>query len=274
MLGLLGLAKGQQEDVTEEELQSLIDEGEKVGLIESEEREMIEGVMRLGDRSVRTVMTPRIDMVWLEVSAPRADILLAIADSGHSRFPVGKGGADEIIGVVQTKELLTHLARTGAIDIEAVMHPATFVPETAPVLRLLETMRASPVRMLIVADEYGGVLGLVTDADILGAIAGDVALGEDEGLSKPVKREDGSWLLDGMTPIDELQQLLDVRSLEEPEGYSTVAGLVMHILRAVPKEGDRVEQDGLSIEVIDMDGRRIDKVLVRIARVVDDDPSG
>lgn len=274
LLSLLRLNTAGQDEVTEEELQSLIDEGAKVGIIESEEREMIEGVMRLADRSVKAILTPRTEMVWLEASAPREDILLAIARSGHSRFPVARGDADEIIGVVQTKELLTHLARTGDVDLEAVMHPATFVPETVPVLRLLSTMRTSPVRMLIVADEYGGVMGLVTDADILEAIAGDVALGEDEGLSPPVKREDGSWLLDGMTPIDELQRVLGVRSFEAPEGYSTVAGLVMHLLRAVPKEGDRVEHSQVSLEVIDMDGRRIDKVLVRLLQTVDDDPSG
>ncbi len=274
VLSLFRLNTAGQEEVTEEELQSLIDEGAKVGIIESEEREMIEGVMRLADRSVKAILTPRTEMVWLEASLSREDILIAIARSGHSRFPVARGDADEIIGVVQTKELLTHLARTGDVDLEAVMHPATFVPETVPVLRLLSTMRTSPVRMLIVADEYGGVMGLVTDADILEAIAGDVALGEDEGLSPPVKRDDGTWLLDGMTPIDELQRLLSVRTFEEPEGYSTVAGLVMHILRAVPKEGDKVEQGQMSIEVIDMDGRRIDKVLVRLLQTADDDPSG
>jgi len=268
---LLGLHRTRQEDVTEEELQSLIDEGAKVGVIEEEEREMIEGVMRLGDRSVKAIMTPRTEMVWLDPSMQRDDILNEIRDSGHSRFPVGAGDADDIIGVVQTKELFTHLADTGEIDLKAVMHPPAFVPETMPVLKLLESMRGNPVRMMMVSDEYGAVLGIVTAADLLESIAGDAALGEDEGLSPPVLREDGSWLIDGMTPVDEFEQLVGVRGLNNEEGYSTVAGLVMHLLRTVPNEGDKAERPPLSFEVLDMDGRRVDKLLVRKLQPVDDD---
>ncbi len=268
---LLGLHRTRQEDVTEEELQSLIDEGAKVGVIEEEEREMIEGVMRLGDRSVKAIMTPRTEMVWLDPAMPRADILKEIKDSGHSRFPVGAGDADDIIGVVQTKELFAHLASTGEIDLKAVMHPPAFVPETMPVLKLLESMRGNPVRMMMVSDEYGAVLGIVTAADLLESIAGDAALGEDEGLSPPVLREDGSWLIDGMTPVDEFEQLVGVRGLNNEEGYSTVAGLVMHLLRTVPNEGDKAERPPLTFEVLDMDGRRVDKLLVRKLQPVDDD---
>lgn len=271
---LLGLHRTRQEDVTEEELQSLIDEGEKAGVIEEEEREMIQGVMRLGDRSVKAIMTPRTEMIWLDPDTPREEMLKEISDSGHSRFPVANGDADEIVGVVQTKELFAHLARTGTIDLKAVMHPPAFVPETMSVLKLLEAMRGNPVRMVIVSDEYGAVLGLVTAADLLESIAGDDALSVEDGLSPPVLRDDGSWLVDGMTPVDEFEQLVGVRGLDEEEGYSTVAGLVMHLLRAVPKEGDKIEREPLTFEVIDMDGRRIDKVLVRKAEPVDDDPSG
>lgn len=271
---LLGLHRTRQEDVTEEELQSLIDEGAKVGVLEEEEREMIEGVMRLSDRSVKAIMTPRTEMVWLDPGATRDDILKEIADSGHSRFPVGDGDADQIIGVVQTKEMLAHLARTGKIDLKAVMHPPFFVPETMPVLNLLESMRGNPVRMMMVSDEYGAVLGIVTAADLLESIAGDAALGENEALAAPIHRDDGSWLIDGMTPVDEFEQLVGVKGLNEEEGYSTVAGLVMHLLRAVPSEGDKAERPPLTFEVIDMDGRRVDKVLVHKLEPVDDDPSG
>jgi len=267
---ILGLARTRQEDVTEEELQSLIDEGAKVGVIEEEEREMIEGVMRLGDRSVKAIMTPRTEMVWLDLQSPREELILEIRDSAHSRFPVGDGDADNIVGVVQTKELFSHLAEFGMIDLKSVMHPPAFVPETMPVLKLLEAMRGNPVRMVMVSDEYGAVLGLVTAADLLESIAGDDALSEDEGLSPPVKREDGSWLIDGMTPVDEFEQLVGVRGLDEEEGYSTVAGMVMHLLRAVPKEGDRVERYPLCIEVVDMDGRRVDKVLVTRMEAAED----
>jgi putative hemolysin len=271
---LLGLHRTRQEDVTEEELQSLIVEGEKVGIIEEEEREMIEGVMRLGDRSVKAIMTPRTEMVWLDTEQTRAELLKEIKDSGHSRFPVGDGDADKIVGVVQTKELLAHLADTGTIDVRAVMHPPAFVPETMPVLKLLESMRGNPVRMVMVSDEYGAVLGLVTAADLLESIVGDSALSEDEGLTPPVQRDDGSWLVDGMTPVDEFEQLVGVRGLHDEEGYSTVAGLVMHLLRTVPNTGDKAERPPLTFEVVDMDGRRVDKVLVRKNEPIDDDPSG
>jgi putative hemolysin len=260
---LLGLHRKRQDDVTEEELQSLIDESAVVGVIEAEEREMIEGVMRLGDRSVKAIMTPRTEMVWLDPQQSREELLAEIKLSGHSRFPVGEGDADQIVGVVQMKELLGHLAETGAIDIRAVMHAPVFVPDTMPVLKLLDAMRGNPVRMVMVSDEYGAVQGLVTAADLLESIAGDGALGDDEGIAQPVRRDDGSWLVDGMTPIDEFQKLLGVRDLDEEEGYSTVAGYVIHLMRTVPKEGDRVEQWPLAFEVVDMDGRRIDKVIVR-----------
>jgi putative hemolysin len=274
ILNLLGLNRTRQEDVTEEELQSLIVEGEKAGVIEEEEREMIQGVMRLGDRTVKTIMTPRTEMVWLDPSSSREELLQEIRDSGHSRFPVATGDTDQVVGVVQTKELFSHLAQTGKVDISHVMHPPVFVPDTMPVLRLLESMRGNPVRMVIVSDEYGSVLGLVTAADLLESIAGDDALGDDEGVAPPVKRDDGSWLVDGMMPVDEFEQLVGVRGLNGEEGFSTVAGLVMHLLRAVPKEGDKVEQLPLILEVVDMDGRRVDKVLVRKIEPVDDDPSG
>jgi putative hemolysin len=274
LVRLLGLHRTRQEDVTEEELQSLIEEGEKAGVIEEEEREMIEGVMRLGDRSVKAIMTPRTAMVWLDPAMPREEILREIKDSGHSRFPVGAGDADEIIGVVQAKDLLAYLAATGNIDLKAVMHPPVFVPETMPVLKLLESMRGKSVRMVMVSDEYGAVLGIVTAADLLESIAGESALGEDEGLTPPVLRDDGSWLVDGMTPVDEFEQLVGVRGLDEDEGYSTVAGLVMHLMRAVPNAGDKAERPPLTFEVVDMDGRRIDKVLVRKLEPVDDDLTG
>jgi len=273
-LTIFGLNRTRQEDVTEEELHSLIVEGEKAGVIEEEEREMIQGVMRLGDRSVKTIMTPRTEMVWLDPEQDREELLKEIRESGHARFPVAKGDADEIVGIVQAKELFLHLAQTGRIDLTAVMHTPLFVPETMPVLRLLDAMKGNVVRMAIVSDEYGSVLGLVTATDLLESIAGDDALDHEDALSPPVLRDDGSWLVDGMTPVDEFEQLVGVRGLNDNEGYSTVAGLVMHLMRAVPKEGDKIEHGMLTFEVVDMDGRRVDKVLVRKAEPVDDDPSG
>jgi putative hemolysin len=271
---LLGLHRGSSDDVTEEELQSLIEEGARVGVIDEDERDMIGGVMRLADRSVRGIMTPRIDVVWLDPSASREELLEEIKSSGHSRYPVALGDLNELEGVVQTKDLFSYLAETGSVSLKAVMHKPVFVPETVQVIRVLEAMHSNPVRMVFVTDEYGSILGLVTAADILEAIAGDVALGKDEGLDKPVQREDGSWLIDGGTPIDELPEIVGVRSLGDAEGYSTLAGMIMHLMRTVPSAGDKVEQYPLSFEVLDMDGRRIDKVLVRRMEPPIDDPSG
>lgn len=271
---LLGLHRTRAEDVTEEELQSLIVEGEAAGVLEEEEREMIEGVMRLADRSVKAIMTPRTEMVWLDASMSRAELLHEIKASGHSRFPVADGDADKVVGVVQTKELFAHLAETGNVDIKAVMHLPVFVPETMPVLNLLDAMRGNPVRMVVVADEFGSVAGLVTAADLLESIAGEGALSEDEKIASPVQREDGSWLIDGRFPIDEFEQLVGVRGLQDGEGYSTVAGLVMHQLRAIPNEGDRTERPPLKFEVVDMDGRRIDKLVVHIDKPEDQEKSG
>jgi putative hemolysin len=274
LLTLVGLNRTREEDVTEEEVQSIIAEGEKSGVIEEGEREMIQSVMRLGDRSVKSLMTPRTEIVWLDPEMSREELLSEIKASGHSRFPVANGDADEIVGVVQAKELFRYLAEEGVIDLRAVMHNPIFVPETMPVLRLLQAMKGNPVRMVIVSDEYGGVLGLVTAADLLESIAGDDALSEEEGLSPPVLRDDGSWLVDGMTPVDEFEQLVGVRGLERDDEYTTVAGMVMHLMRAVPKEGDKLEHAPLTFEVVDMDGRRVDKVLVKKADPIDDDPSG
>lgn len=265
VLRLFGLHRARQADVTEEEIHSLIEEGHEAGLIESEEREMIAGVMRLGDRSVRAIMTPRPDVVWLDPSMSAEATLARIRESQHSRFPVALGSVDEVLGVVQTKELLT---RAGPLDLRATMHPPVIVPESLSVLRLLDSMRGNPVRMVFVADEYGMIQGLVTAADLLEAIAGDGALSHDEAIAAPVQREDGSWLVDGMTPIDEFERLVGVPGLSEDGQFDTVAGLMIQLTQRLPHVGDRAERWPLKFEIIDMDGRRIDKLLV--SRMPDD----
>ena len=258
----MGAHRTKQADVTEEEIHSLIEEGHEAGLIETEEREMITGIMRLGDRTVRTIMTPRLDIVWLDSGKPRDETLRLIRDSGHSRFPVAEGGLDHLIGVTQTKELLIASAN-GAWDLKHAAHPPVIVPESMSVLRLLDTMRDNPVRMLFVADEYGVIQGLVTAADVLESIAGDAALSTDEAIDKPVQREDGSWLLDGMTPIDEFEQLMSVRNLNEEGEFDTLAGFVIHLMQRLPGVGDTAAFADLRFEIVDMDGRRIDKIIVR-----------
>ncbi len=267
LLRLLGMHHTKQSDVTEEEIHSLLEEGHAAGLIEPEERHMITGVMRLGDRTVRAVMTPRPDIVWLDPQRSIEDNLTRIRESGHSRFPVAEGGVDNVVGVVQTKDLLTLFGE--GIDLRGAMHRPIIVPENLSVLRLLDSMRGNPVRMVFVADEYGSVQGLVTAADLLEAIAGNGALSADEALAAPVQRADGSWLVDGMMPIDEFERLMRAPGLAEIGQFETVAGLVIHLMQKIPSIGEKVEHWPLSFEVIDLDGRRIDKVIVR--RSDDDD---
>ncbi len=261
LLTVLGLNRTRQVDVTEEEIHSLIEDGHTAGLIETEERQMITGVMRLGDRTVRAIMTPRPDIVWLDPDRPAVENLRRIRASGHSRFPVASGSVDEVVGLIQTKELL---ANPNALqNLRAVMHPPVVVPEALSVLRLLDAMRDSPVRMVFVADEYGVIQGLVTAADLLEAIAGDGALSADEATAQPVLRDDGSWLVDGMMPIDEFERLVRVPGLADEGSFDTVAGLVIHLMQKLPQAGDTADRYPLSFEVVDVDGRRIDKVIAR-----------
>ena len=266
LLTVLGLNKAKQADITEEEIHSLIEEGHSAGLIEPEERSMIAGVMRLGDRTVRAIMTPRPDIVWLDPTKPIEENLARIRESGHSRFPLAEGSVDHVLGVVQTKELLTLIGE--GIDLRAAMHPPTIVPASLSVLRLLDSMRGNPVRMVFVSDEYGMIQGLVTAADLLESIAGDGALSADEANAAPVQREDGSWLVDGMMPIDEFERLVETPGLAAEGKFDTVAGFVISLTQKLPAVGDLAERWPLSFEIVDLDGRRVDKVIVRRA---DDD---
>jgi putative hemolysin len=266
LLTILGLNKAREADVTEEEIHSLIEEGHSAGLIEPEERSMITGVMRLGDRTVRAIMTPRPDIVWLDPNKSDDENLARIRDSGHSRFPLAEADIDHVIGIVQTKELLTLAGQS--MDLRAAMHPPVIVPESLSVLRLLDSMRGNPVRMVFVADEYGAIQGLVTAADLLEAIAGSGALSADEAISAPVRREDGSWLVDGMMPIDEFERLVETPGLAEEGQFDTLAGLVISLTQKLPSVGDVAERWPLAFEIVDLDGRRIDKVIVR--RLSDD----
>lgn len=260
LLRVLGLARVKPQEVTEEEVRSIIEEGHAAGVIESREREMIEGVMTMADRGVRSIMTPRHQIVWLEAEAPASTTIATIRDSGHSRFPVARGGLEGLIGIVQTKDLVVqdeHLA------VETATHPALVVPERLSVMRLLEQMRDHPVRMAVVVDEHGSIQGLVTAADILGAIAGDdVALSSEEAVAAPVERADGTWLVDGMMQIHEFMDFFKLANLPDADDAQTVAGLVVHKLQQVPTPGDSVQLLDLAIEVVDMDRMRVDKVLV------------
>jgi putative hemolysin len=178
---------------------------------------------------------------------------------------VARADLEHVVGIVQTKDLLAAASQDKPLDLEAVARPAVFVPETLPVLKFLESLQGSDVRMALVVDEHGVVQGLVTSADLLGAIAGSSAYAPEDGLMAPVQRDDGSWLIDGLTPLDDLKMLNGAAELAEAaNGFSTAAGLVMHELQRIPTVGDAITYNGVTFEVVDMDGRRIDKLLVRV----------
>lgn len=274
ILTLLGLSKVNAELMTEEEIENVIEEGAASGAIDADERNMIRSVMRLADRDVRSIMTSRKDVVWLDLDETPETLLRQIATSGHSRFPVARGDLEHVTSVVQTKDLLALSEGKRLPDFETAGHPPLFVPDTMTVLNLLESMQASAVQMALVSDELGHVEGIVTAADVLGAIAGDVAFSPEDGLARAQRREDGSWLIDGRTAIEDAEITLgtSVTDDEDPP-YTTVAGLVIHQLQRIPELGDVVISNGWRFEVIDLDGRRIDMLLVARLPSKDEDPT-
>lgn len=265
MLKLLGLSGIRDQTVTEEEVKTLIAEGTQTGVFEPVERQMIEGVLRLSDRSVRSIMTPRPDVVWLDLDDPQETIAREIRESGYSRFPACRGDLDEVQGIVATKALLDQALHGRPFDLRAVVVDALIVHDGTPVMRLLELFKQATVHMAVVVDEYGSVEGIVTVTDILEAIAGEMPdQGQGDGEQGIVRREDGSWLVDGMTPVDDVEAAIDLPALRVDDGdYHTIAGFVLDKLGHVPTASEYVDWEGYRFEVVDMDGRRIDKILIQ-----------
>ncbi len=246
--------------ITEEEIKALVGEAESAGVLESGEREMISGVLRLGDRAVLGIMTPRTEVEWLDLNASEAEIRAKLVSTGHSRLPVGEGSADAMIGVLQTRAILAALLSGQPLDVRAHVAEAPIIPETMDALDVLKVLRDAAVPMALIHDEYGKFEGLVTPNDILEAIAG-VFQSDLEGREPyAVEREDGSWLLAGSMPADEMADVLDI-TLPDDRDYHTVAGFVLALLHHIPATGEVTEALGWRFEVVDLDGRRIDKVL-------------
>ena len=272
LLRLLRVKPSTEPPVTEEEIQVLIEQGTQAGVFEEAEQDMVTGVFRLGDQQVSTIMTPRTEIVWLDLEDSPEETRRKITESAHTLFPVGQGSLDNILGVVQSKDLLTRcLAGHQPVDLKAVLQRALLVPETKPVLQAIELFRESRTHIALVIDEYGGLQGMVTINDILEGIVGDLpAVGE--APPGAVQREDGSWLLDGLMPVDEFKEVLQIGELpgEDRGYYHTLGGFVMTRLGHIPSAADHFEWGRLRFEVVDMDGRRVDKVLVTPAQA---DPS-
>jgi putative hemolysin len=249
-----------QSTVTEEEIKMLIAEAERAGVLETGEHRMISGVLRLGDRPVRGLMTPRTDVDWIDLSADAATIRERVVSTGHSRLPVGEGGPDKIIGVVTTRELLAALLTGETLDVKAHVRTAPVIPDRTDALDAMEVLRDAAVPMALIHDEYGHFEGVVTPADILEAIAGAFRSDRDDEPQYAVPRDDGSWLLAGAMPADEMADRLGI-FLPPKRDYQTVAGFMLAHLRRLPATGEAVEVSGWRFEVVDLDGRRIDKVL-------------
>ncbi|MBN2734271.1 MAG: HlyC/CorC family transporter [Methanomicrobiaceae archaeon] len=262
---LLRVRENPEPAVTEEEVRIMLQEGTKAGIFEVEEMKMVEGVFDLGDRRVESLMTHRPDIIALDLKDSDEDNLLKMKMTSHSNFPAYEDDLDNIIGMVSVKAVLSGLLDKKKPDIRSAVTKPLFVPETLQVPKLIESFKKSGLHIALVNDEYGSIQGIVTLHDILEAIVGHVRE-EGEAMNKPVVlREDGSWLIDGMTRVETLKKAMSLNCLLPGEGegnYDTIAGLVMYVLQRVPLEGDYFEDGGLRFEVVDMDGNRIDKIIV------------
>lgn len=268
ILRLLGARSTSAQAVTEEEIHALLEEGSQAGVIEKQEHEMMRNVSRLDDRQVVSLMTPRSDIIYLDLDAPLEENLARISESSHSRFPVTRGGLSDVVGMINARQLLAQTVRGQPPDFSTGAEPVVYVPDTLTGLELLEAFRSSHVQCTLVVDEYGQIQGLVTLQDLIEAIAGEFKASPAED-SWAFQRPDGSWLLDGLVPVPELKDYLMLKTLPgEGEGrYHTLNGMITLMLARLPRTGDRVEWANWTFEVVDLDGRRIDKVLV--SRTVD-----
>jgi putative hemolysin len=262
ILELLGFSKTRESVVTEEEVRSLIAEGTRAGIFAPQERAMIDGVLRLADRAVRVIMTQRPDVIWFDRNADRATIAQTVEATPHGHFLVCDGTIDRAIGLVSTRDLLRVAIKGGEIDLDKIVQKTLFVPDQTPVLKLIELFRRQGVRAAIVVDEYGATEGIVTSTDVLEGIAGSLPNRGDREEAQVVRRPDGSWLVDGMMPIDEFEDVCGLPGLRDAGDFETVAGFLINRLGHLPKAGEHVTYGDVQFEVVDMDGRRIDKVLV------------
>lgn len=259
---LLRMDRESDDHVTAEELHLIVAEASKSGVIEESERAIISGVVRLADRPVREVMTPRTEVDWIDADSDGDAIRARLLETPHTRLPVAEGSVDQIVGIVQARDIVAAMIRNEPLDLRALMRKPPFVPDQIDAMNALEALRLAEVPMALVHDEYGHFEGLVTPADLLIAIAGEFASDSDIGTDPAlVEREDGSLLVSGSMPADQLADRLGI-DLPEDRDYATVAGLALAALRHLPTVGEHFTEQGWRFEIVDMDGRKVDKLLV------------
>ncbi|MGC9349290.1 MAG: hemolysin family protein [Anaerolineae bacterium] len=276
VLRLVGAKPSNVPDVTPEEIEILVEQGTELGIFEETEQDMIESVLRLDDRSVEAFMTPRTQITWLDVEDSDQELRQKLINARHSRFPVMRGDPDHVLGILYTKDVVVRQLQGEAFDLEASLRPLLFVPESMSTLRVLEMFKAEGTHLALVTDEYGGVEGMVTDMDILEAIVGAIPSVDEPGEPEAIRRDDGSWLIDGLLRVEELWEILDVENemTDAIYGFQTVSGFVMNELDGIPISGQHFVWRGLRFEVVDMDGRRVDKVLVNPIEEAEDEDLG
>ena len=262
LLRAVGGRESAQSGLTEEDIHAILAKGSTAGVIEQHEHELVRNVFRLDDRQLGSLMTPRSEIDYLEVGQPWEETLDRLLQSDHSRFPVSEGSLEKVLGVTTAKQLLKANVKGKVIDLRDGLEPAVFVPESLTGMMLLQQFRASDVQMVFVVDEYGELHGLVTIQDVFEALAGEFKPHRPEDV-RATQREDGSWLLDGLIPILELKDYLDLRSVPGADRvrYHTLSGMLMWLFDRLPTTGDHTEWEGWRFEVVDLDGNRVDKVL-------------
>ena len=263
MFALIRVPLGKDNQITEEEVKAMVDEGTESGIFVEAEKLMIKRVLRLADKPVRAIMTARQDIDWLDANDAPADIMKNIAETNHSIYPVCDGDLDKVIGIARAKDLLDQLLSGKELILRRAMREPMVFPETTSSLQVLERLKQSNIHLGLVVDEYGGIEGIVTAMDVLGAITGDLPDHGDAAGTSAVQRDDGSWLLDGAMPIDDAKDVLLIQHLTGENDFHTLAGVVLGQLNRVPREGDHFELSGFRFDVVDMDGRRVDKIMVK-----------
>lgn len=250
--------------VTPEEITGLMEQGEVTGMFEETETDIVESVFRLGDLRAGALMTPRTDIDWVDLEEPFEVNLQRMMDSPHTHFPTANGSLDNVVGILRGKDVLARVTDEVTVQLRELIQPAVFIPESMPAFEVLELLKGANGNLVLVIDEYGGMLGMVTLFDVMEAIVGGISERGEPVVPEAQQREDGSWLVEGMMRIDEFKKLFDIDELPEEAraGYQTVGGFVMTMIGSVPQAGQTFECCGWKYEVLDMDGMRVDKVLV------------